>query len=142
MANEDKAVIEWLDSMKGKGSKVVYQSNWNVWLEYCKAKGLPKSGSEQLEDMKQRRLSTDNTVKYFYDNEVVKLFKWLQTEYISPKKHKPLTENSALHVVNAVRSFFKNYRYSLEVQKDKLPTSEKVSQTYIDHAFDIYQLVS
>jgi hypothetical protein len=78
---QDKAVLEWLDSAKGKGTRYQHKNRFQIWLEYCKEKGLLLSGSEQLEDIKKRRLSSDNTVKYFYDNEIPKLFKWLRTEF-------------------------------------------------------------
>lgn len=135
----DKAVLEWLDGCKSEGTRIIYRNNFWAWLEYCTQKGLPKTGSEQLEDIKQKRLSTDNTVKFFYDNEMIRFFKWLKTEY-KGKRGKPLSESYALAMVNCVRSFFAYHRYTLEIQKDKLPTSEKIASVYIDHAFDIYQL--
>lgn len=136
----DKAVVEWIASAKSKQTAYQYKNRWEIWLQYCNAKGLLANGSEQLEDMKKRRLSNDNTIKYFYDNEVPKLFKWLQTEFEGKITHKPLSETSALAVTTAIRSFFAYHRYSLEIKKESLPSSEKVAQTYIDHAFDIYQL--
>lgn len=140
--NTDKAVVEWIQSAKSKQTAYQYKNRWQIWLEYCKAKGLLLSGSEQLEDMKKRRLSNDNTVKYFYDNEVPKLFKWLKTEYKGKTTNQPLSETSALAVTTAIRSFFAYHRYSLEIKKESLPSSEKVSQTFVDHAFDIYQFRS
>jgi hypothetical protein len=139
---QDKAVLEWLDSAKGKGTAYQYKNRWQIWLEYCKAKGLLLSGSEQLEDIKKRRLSSDNTVKYFYDNEIPKLFKWLRTEFKGKTTHEPLSETSALAVTTAIRSFFAYHRYTLEIKKDALPSSEKVESVFTDHAFDIYQLRS
>jgi len=137
--DSSKATTEWLDSRK-KETRWQYQSRWEIWLEYCRLKGIPSSGSEQLEDIKKRRLSDDNTVKYFYDNEIPKFFQWLQTEYKGKTTNKPLSESSALAVTTAVRSFFAFHRYTLEIKKEALPSSEKVAQTYEDHAFDIYQL--
>jgi integrase len=90
--------------------------------------------------MKKRRLSEDNTIKYFYDNEIPRFFQWLQTEYKGKTTQKPLSESSALAVTTAIRSFFSYHRYSLEIKKEALPSSEKVEGTYQDHAFDIYQL--
>jgi hypothetical protein len=138
----DKAVVEWINSAKSKQTAYQYKNRWEIWIQYCKAKGLLVSGSEQLEDMKKRRLSGDNTIKYFYDNEVPKLFKWLQTEFKGKTTNQPLSETSALAVTTAIRSFFAYHRYSLEIKKESLPSSEKVTQTYQDHAFDIYQLRS
>jgi len=140
--NDDnsKATLDWLDSCKSNKTKRDYRKFWRVWIRYSSEKDLPNSGTAQLEDMKQRRLSTDNTIKYFYDNEAVKYFKWLTTEYKSEKTQKPMGESSALSYTTAVRSFFKYHRYSLEIQKDKLPTTEKIRQQIEDHAFDIYQL--
>jgi len=139
--DNSKATTEWLDSRK-KQVKWQYEHRWQIWLEYCIKKGIPSSGSEQLEDMKKRRLSEDNTVKYFYDNEIPKFFLWLQTEYKGKTTNKPLSESSALAVTTAIRSFFAYHRYKLEIKKGALPSSEKVAQTYEDHAFDIYQLRS
>lgn len=136
----DKAVTEWIASAKSKQTAYQYQNRWSIWLEYCKAKDMLLSGTEQLEDMKKRRLSEDNTEKYFYDNEVPKFFRWLKTEFKGKLTNKPLSETSALAVTTAVRSFFAYHRYTLEIKKDALPSSEKVTQTYIDHQFDIYQL--
>jgi len=90
--------------------------------------------------MKQRRVSSDNAVKFFYDNEIPKLFKWAQTEFKGNITQKPLGESSALGVTTAVRSFFAYHRYTLEIKKDALPSSEKTTQIYVDHQFDIYQL--
>ena len=142
MTNEetnDKAVSEWLNGCKSEGTKQVYENNFRFWLEYSTKKGLLKSGSEQLEDIKQKRVSTDSTIKYFYDNEILKFFKWLKTEH-KGKRGQTLSESYALAVVNTVRSFFAFHRYTLDIQKDKLPSSEKVSSVYTDHNFDIYQL--
>lgn len=136
----DKAVAEWIASTKSKQTTYQYKQRWNMWLQFCKAKDLLLSGTEQLEDMKIKRQSEDNTEKYFYDNEVPKFFRWLQTEFKGKTTHKPLSENSALAATTAIRSFFAYHRYTLEIKKDALPSSEKVSQTYVDHQFDIYQL--
>ena len=139
--DNSKATLEWLDSLK-KETRWQYRNRWQIWLEYCTQKGIPDNGSEQLEDMKKRRLSEDNTIKYFYDNEIPKFFQWLQAEYKGKTTNKPLSESSALAVTTAIRSFFAYHRYTLEIKKDALPSSEKVAQTYEDHAFDIYQLRS
>jgi hypothetical protein len=140
--NTDKAVVEWIASAKSKQTATEYENRWTIWLQYCKVKHILLSGTEQLEDMKKRRLSNDNTEKYFYDNEVPNFFRWLKTEFKGTKTKKPLSENSALAVTTAVRSFFAYHRYSLEIKKDALPSSEKATQTYVDHQFDIYQLRS
>ena len=136
--DNSKATLEWLESKK-QNTRWQYQNRFEIWLDYCKLKGIPSNGSEQLEDMKKRRLSTDNTTKYFYDNEIPKFFLWLQKEY-KGKTNKPLSESSALAVTTAIRSFFAYHRYRLEIRKDALPSSEKVKRTYTDHKFDIYQL--
>jgi len=138
--DNSKATTEWLNTLKGENTRRSYSTNWKNWLKYCVAKGLPSNGSAILEDIKQRRQSNDNTVKFFWDNEIPKFFKWLQTEYKSEKTKNPLPESTALTCVNVVRGFFSYHRYTLEIQKDKLPTSEKVSVVFQDHAFDIYQL--
>jgi hypothetical protein len=140
--DSSKATIEWLDSLKSKRTAREYRDRWEIWLAYCIQKGIPSNGSEQLEDMKKRRSSHDNTVKYFYDNEVPKFFKWLRTEFTGKLSKKPLSESSALSMTTAIRSFYAYHRYSLEIQKEALPSSEKVVQKYEDHAFDIYQLRS
>jgi hypothetical protein len=137
--NTDKAVAEWIASAKSKQTAYQYEQRWGIWLQYCKAKDMLLSGTEQLEDMKKRRHSEDNTEKYFYDNEVPKFFRWLKTEFRGKTTNKPLSETSALAVTTAVRSFFAYHRYSLEIKKDALPSSEKVTQTYVDHQFDVYQ---
>jgi hypothetical protein len=138
--NVDKAVVEWIASAKSKQTAYQYQNRWQIWLAYCTKKGIPASGSEQLEDMKKRRLNNDNTEKFFYDNEVPNFFRWLKTEFKGKMTKKPLGETSALAVTTAVRSFFAYHRYTLEIKKDSLPSSEKATQTYEDHAFDIYHL--
>ena len=138
--NTDKAVVEWIASAKSKQTAAEYENRWTIWLQYCKVKHMLLSGTEQLEDMKKRRLSNDNTEKYLYDNEVPNFFRWLKTEFRGTKTKKPLSENSALAVTTAVRSFFAYHRYTLEIKKDALPSSEKATQTYVDHQFDIYQL--
>ena len=138
--NTDKAVVEWIASAKSKQTAAEYENRWTIWLQYCKVKHMLLSGTEQLEDMKKRRLSNDNTEKYLYDNEVPNFFRWLKTEFKGTKTKKPLSENSALAATTAIRSFFAYHRYTLEIKKDALPSSEKVTQTYIDHQFDIYQL--
>jgi hypothetical protein len=70
----DKAVIEWINSKK-QGVRRQYAERWQLWVEYCRMKGLPDSGKAQLEDMKKRRVSRDNSVKFFYDSEVPKFFR-------------------------------------------------------------------
>jgi len=140
MMDNSKTVVEWLNSLKSKKTKWQYQNRWAIWLDYCRTKGTLSNGDAQLEDMKQRRQSNDNTVKYFYDNEVPKFFQWLKTEYKGKTTNKPLSESSALAVSTAIRSFFSYHRYSLEIKKEALPSSEKVTSKYEDHAFDIYQL--
>ena len=105
MEDNSKATAEWINTIKGENTRRSYQTNWKHFIEYCEAKGLPSNGSAILEDMKKRRLSTDNTVKYFYDTEIVKFFKWLMTEYKSEKTKKPLPEGTALTAVNVVRGF-------------------------------------
>ncbi len=138
--NTDKAVVEWIASAKSKQTATEYENRWTIWLQYCKVKHMLLSGTEQLEDMKKRRQCDDNTQKYFYDNEVPNFFRWLKTEFRGTKTKKPLSENSALAVTTAVRSFFAYHRYALDIKKDALPSSEKATQTYVDHQFDIYQL--
>lgn len=71
-----------------------------------------------------------------------KLFRWLTTEFIGKNTKKPYSESSALTVITAVRSFFAYHRYTLEIRKEALPSSEKVTGVYEDHAFDTYQLRS
>lgn len=137
----DKAKLEWLNAQK-QNTRWQYDGRFEIWVQYCKIKGLPSSGSQQLEDIKVRRLSNDNAAKYFYDNEVPKFFKWLQTEYKTKKTGKPLSESSALSVCTAIRGFFAHHRYRLEIKKEALPSSEKVEGTQQDHAYDIYQLRS
>ena len=137
-----KSVQEWLNSLKSKKSRWQYQFRWGVWLEYCKAKGLPVTGDLQLEDIKRRRLSSDSTVKFFYDNEVPRFFIWMQKEYRGRATHEPFSESTALTYTTAVRSFFGYHRYRLEIRKESLPSSGKAQKTYEDHAFDIYQLRS
>lgn len=142
MNNEmDKAkdTLEWLNSKK-QNTRWQYQNRWQIWLEYCRLGKIPDNGSKQLADHKKRRLSSDNTVKFFYDNEIPKFFKWLQTEYKGKTTNEPLSESSALAVTTAIRSFFAYHRYRLEIRKGELPSSEKVKRVYIDHKFDIYQL--
>jgi hypothetical protein len=75
---KDKAVQEWLSSLRSERTRTEYEDRFTVWLEYCKTAKIPQSGSEQIEDMKRRRLSNDNTIKFFYDNEIPKFFQWLQ----------------------------------------------------------------
>jgi integrase len=140
--DNSKAVTEWLNSKK-ENVRIQYADRWEIWLEYCRAKGLLTTGSEQLEDIKKRRMSTDNTEKFFYDNEVPKYFRWLRSEYKQKKGRnvgKPLSEGSSLAYVTAIRSFFSYHRYRLEIRKDALPSSEKLKKVYKDHKFDIYQL--
>jgi len=114
-----KAIVEWLQSAKSEQTRKSWLKGWNLWLQYCREKGLLTS-AEQLADIKERRLSTDQTVKYFYDDEVSRFFKWLQTEYRysgkQKRKPKPLSEGSALTVILAPRSFFDFYRYPLDVK--------------------------
>ena len=140
--DNSKAVQEWLNSIKSEKSRWQYQYRWAIWIEYSKTKGLPETGDLQLEDMKERRQSNDNSVKFFYDNEVPKFFMWLQTEYRGRSTNKPLSESSALTNTTAVRSFFAYHRYRLEIRKEALPSVGKIKRTYKDHAFDIYQLRS
>ena len=67
MTNEettDKSVLEWLNGCKSEGTRQVYENNFRFWLEYSTKKGLLKSGSEQLEDIKQKRVSTDSTIMH------------------------------------------------------------------------------
>jgi len=137
--DNSEATLEWLSS-KRKRTAREYRDRFEIWLEYCRTKGIPSTGSEQLEDMKKRRLSNDNTVKYFYDDEVPKFFLWLQKDYKGKTTTKPLSESSALSMTTAVRSFFSYHRYRLEIRKEALPSSEKVGKKYTDHKFDIYQL--
>jgi integrase len=137
-----KATVEWLNSKKQNVSEQ-YKQRWETWLDYCRIKEIPDTGTLQLEDMKKRRMSSDNTTKFFYDNEVPKYFKWLRTEYEQKKGRtvgKPLSEGSALAFASAVRSFFSYHRYSLQIRKDALPSSEKLKAVYKDHRFDVYQL--
>lgn len=141
--DNSKAVVDWLSSLKSERTRIEYEDRWRTWLEYCSVKAIAQNGDSQLEDMKQKRLSKDNTEKYFYDNEVPMFFQWLRTEYKQKKgrnKGEPLSEASALAVTTAVRSFFSFHRYGLQIKKESLPSSEKVKGVYEDHEFDIYQL--
>jgi hypothetical protein len=138
--DSSNAVTEWLSSMKNKSSRVQYSNRWSIWLDYCKKKCLPENGASQLEDMKRRRLSNDNSEKYFFDNELPKFFIWLTTEYVGPKSHDPLSENGAASLTTAVRSFFAFHRYPLDIKKEAIPSVDKIVQKFEDHSFDIYQL--
>lgn len=143
--DKSKAVLDWLSAVKSERTRVEYEDRWQTWIDYCTVKGIPTNGDAQLEDMKKRRLNSDQTEKFFYDNEIPQFFQWLRTEYKQKKGKnlgKPLSEGSALATTTAVRSFFSKHRYTLEIQKDALPSSEKVKGIYEDHAFDIYQLRS
>ena len=106
---------------------VQYSSRWTIWLDYCKKRGLSDNGDSQLEDMKRRRLSNDNSEKYFFDNEIPKFFIWLATEYVGPKSREPLSENGAVSLATAVRSFFAFHRYPLDIKKEALPSVDKTS---------------
>jgi hypothetical protein len=136
------AVFEWLGSIRNKKSRQQYSAKWRLWILYCKSQGLPSNGDAQLEDMKNRRLSTDNTEKYLYDNELPKFYIWLTTKYVGKKTGEHLSPNTALAHTTAVRSFFAFHRYTLEIRKDAIPSTNKIVRKYKDHAFDIYQLRS
>jgi hypothetical protein len=138
--DSSNAVSVWLDSMKNKRSRVQYSNRWTMWIDYCKKKGLPDNGDSQLEDMKRRRLSNDNSEKYFYDDEVPKFFIWLAAEYIGPKWHEPLSENGAVSHATAVRSFFAYHRYPLDIKKEGIPSVDMIVPKYEDHSFDVFQL--
>lgn len=138
--DNSKAVTDWLNSMKNPASRTQYLGRWETWLEYCRKHGSPDSGDLQLEDMKRRRQSTDNSEKYFYDNEIPKFFVYLTTEYKQKITKEPLSENGASGTTTAVRSFFAYHRYSLEIRKESLPSPQKMIKKFEDHAFDIYQL--
>jgi integrase len=145
--DNSKSVLDWLNSCK-ESVKGQYLNRWSIWIQYCKSHGLKTlsdkdsiSGDLQLEDMKQRRLNTDNGIKFFYDNEVPNFFNWLKNEYIGKQK-KHFAEGSALSTTTAVRSFFHYHRYDLDIQKDKLPSSEKIKNISTDHPFTIYELRS
>ena len=142
--DNSKATVEWLNSCKSERTKREYNDRFAIWLEYCSVKGIPTNGDAQLEDMKKRRLSNDNTEKYFYDNEVPNSFNGSEqsTREKRQKQGKPLSEASALAHTTAIRSFFSLSPIYLEIQKDALPSSEKIKGIYEDHAFDIYQLRS
>jgi len=71
---------------------------------------------------------------------VPKFYQWLRTEFKGKVTNKPLADSSSLCTTTSVRSFFTFHRYSLEIQKDALPSSEKIENKYLDHSFDIYQL--
>ena len=73
--DNSKAITEWLNSKK-QNTRWQYQNRWEIWLEYCRIKEIPSNGSEQLADIKKRRMSNDNTVKYFYDSEIPRFFQW------------------------------------------------------------------
>jgi hypothetical protein len=91
--------------------------------------------------MKRRRQSTDNSEKYAYDNELPKFFAYLTTEYRSKISGVgALSENGASGVSTAVRSFFAYHRYTLEIRKEAMPSSQKMVKKFEDHSFDIYQL--
>jgi hypothetical protein len=139
------AVREWLDSVKSKQTRDQYKTRWEIFLEYCRTHNLPDNGTAILNDIKNKRLSSDQTVKFFWDNELPKYFTWLKTEYKGRRgknKGKPVSEGSALAMSTAIRGFFAFHRYALDIKKDALPSSEKVKAIFEDHAFDIYQLRS
>lgn len=136
-------VLDWLKSLKSKQTKDQYTARWEIWLEYCKTHNLPSNGTDILNDMKKRRLSSDQTQKFFWDNELPKYFNWLKSEYKGRRgknKGLPVSEGSALAMSTAIRGFFAFHRYGLDIKKDALPSSEKVQGIFEDHAFDIYQL--
>ena len=137
-----KAIMEWLGSMKNESSRAQYSSRWQHWVTYCKLNGLPDNGDAQLKDIKQKRLSNDNSEKYFYDNLLPKFFVWLTTEYRSSKRNGPLSENGAASIATAVRSFFAYHRYALQIKKEAIPSVDKITPRYKDHQFDIFQLRS
>jgi hypothetical protein len=140
--DSSNAIMEWLGSIKNKSSRVQYSSRWQHWVKYCKLNCLPDNGDAQLEDMKQRRLSNDNSEKYFYDNLLPKFFVWLTTEYRGSKTNEPLSENGAVGVTTAVRPFFAYYRSALLIKKEAIPSVDKIVPKYKDHQFDIFQLRS
>jgi hypothetical protein len=139
-ADSSNAVAEWLSSLKNKSSRVQYSSRWQYWINYCRIKGLHDNGDAQLKDMKRRRLLNDNSEKYFYDNLLPQFFVWLITEYSGSKRNEPLSENGAVGVTTAVRSFFAYHRYKLEIRKEAIPSVDKIAPKYEDHQFDIFQL--
>lgn len=118
---------QWLDSLKSDRTRTEYEDRFAIWLTYCKLRQIPETANAQIEDIKKRRLSNDNTVKFFYNNEITKFFKWLKTEY-KGKRNKPFSEGSALAITTAIRSFFAHHRYPLDV-KD-LPSSEHVKAEF------------
>lgn len=131
---------DWLNACRSEQTRKIYSIRWRIWLQYCTAKKLPNSGTAIIEDIKQRRQSNDSAIKFFWDNEIPKYFKWLQEEYKNPKTKKAMSQSSALTVANVPRAFFAFHRYQLEIKANALPSSEKVQTTITDHAFDVYQL--
>ena len=140
--DSSKTTVEWLNSMKNKSSVKQYSSRWRHWVKYCRLNNLPDNGDAQLEDMKRRRLLNDNSEKYFYDILLPKFFIWLTTGYRGSKSNEPLSENGAVGVTTAVRSFFTHHRYKLEIKKEAIPSVDKITQKYKDHQFGIFQLRS
>lgn len=53
--DNSKEVLEWLQSIKSKQTKMQYKSKWEIFLNYCKTKNLASNGHDILEDMKERR---------------------------------------------------------------------------------------
>jgi integrase len=143
LIDSSKSVLEWLNGCK-KSSRDQYVSRWDLWIQYCKSHGLLTSGDSQLADIQQKKESKDNGQKFFYETEIPKFFQWLKNEYFTKSKDetkkKHLTEGSALTSVTGVRSFFTANHYSLDILKDKLPSSEKIKNLNTDHAFTIFEL--
>jgi hypothetical protein len=134
------AQTEWPDSLKSERTKTEYEDRFAIWLQYCKLKGIPQDANAQILDIQKRRLSQNNTEKYFYDNEIPKFFQWLKTEYKGKRSNKPLSEGSALATTTAIRSFFAHHRYSLDVKG--LPNTEHIKSEFEDYGFNIYELRS
>jgi integrase len=107
----DKALIEWLESISSEGYQRSCQKSFFTFLDFLNEQGWKNpSGDSILDRHKQNRKFGDNKTKYELDDFVPKFIQWL-------KETRGLKHNSAINKSAPIKGFFKFHREPLRIQK-------------------------
>jgi len=123
----DKAYIEWLESIGSANYQRNCQNSFLTFLEFLRGQGWKEpTGDMILERHKQNRKSEDSKTKYEIDDLIPKFTQWLI-------EAKGMKHNSAINTATPLRGFFNFHREPLKVQRSTYTTYKETKKKY--HVF-------
>ena len=133
---EDKAFVEWLESIGSTGYQRQCRDCFLEFLEFLeKSEGWVKpTGDSVIQRHNENRKSDNQKTKFFFDDVLPKFVDWL-------KETRGLEHNSAVSKSQPIRGFFKFHREPLKIQRGKLEYVEKTKKYHVFQRDELARMV-